>query len=391
MDGNAPNGANGANNWHPPMAPPPANPPPAANDNEQEDPMEAEHENADAMLQNPEFQNAASQALANDDDEPGLADGAAGPGAAPMEEDDGPLISPKNLVKVVAALTPIMLRQTNAVGTLISSMVVFTGDGKVAWADWVRTLQHRASAVGLLPEQLSGAVLGMLQGSAAAYAQANGLTAATPWAEFAATMAAGPFASRETSFSLWQRLTHGNLGNGNVADTIAQLMKLKAKFGSLGHQLPDSVWINALLSNLKSEFRDRLLTTQDGREWSSFDAIRTAANGLWAAANSANKSTSSKQPPKVSYKDKVLSKTSTPRPRPSGRSDPGAGPSDTHAHKKRKPDGPVCFGCGSSDHKISDRDAAGNPVCPNYDENRLRKGKYPMHPPKKNQGNGKGK
>ena len=44
-----------------------------------------------------------------------------------------------------------------------------------------------------------------------------------------------------------------------------------------------------------------------------------------------------------------------------------------------------------SDHKISDRDAAGNPVCPNYDENRLRKGKYPMHPPKKNQGNGKGK
>ena len=92
MDGNAPNGANGANNWHPPMAPPPANPPPADNDNENADPMDAEHEHADAMLQNPEFQNAASQALADDDDEPGLADGAAGPGAAPMEE-------------VVAALT----------------------------------------------------------------------------------------------------------------------------------------------------------------------------------------------------------------------------------------------------------------------------------------------
>jgi len=49
-----------------------------------------------------------------------------------------------------------------------------------------------------------------------------------------------------------------------------------------------------------------------------------------------------------------------------------------------------CFGCGSTAHKIGDKKPDGTPVCPNYDETRMRKGKYPTVPPKY-KGNGKGK
>jgi hypothetical protein len=94
------------------------------------------------------------------------------------------------------------------------------------------------------------------------------LTSELAWSAFAAAMAAGPWASKDTFFSLLFRLTRGNLGNGNPVETVTQLEKIRAK---LLFTLPPQFWVFALLVNLAPAFRDSLLVAPNGKEWTSFE------------------------------------------------------------------------------------------------------------------------
>lgn len=57
----------------------------------------------------------------------------------------------------------------------------------------------------------------------------SGLLPITTWVLFSATMAAGPWAAREMSFTLLLRLTRGNLGNNNPREAVAQIEKIRSQ------------------------------------------------------------------------------------------------------------------------------------------------------------------
>ena len=225
----------------------------------------------------------------------------------------------------------------------------------------------------------------IITGNAAGYAQANGLNADMSWETFTAAMAAGPWASKDTYFSLLFKLTGGNLGNGNPVEVVNQLEKIRAK---LGFTLPDQFWIFALLRNLLPDFRANLLTGPDGKVWPTLEALRTVVLSLAAAQLAAKPQDKDAKSKGASWKDKLVNSNKSSKPQSKTHGHAGASAS-TPTSNKRKADEPVCYGCGSRNHKISDRDTNGKPICPAYDENRVRKGKYPMNP--KFQGNGKGK
>ena len=298
------------------------------------------------------------------------------------------------VMQALAAMTPAMLGLggINAIPTLVGPAQPY--DGKTSWRDWLKTLVSRFHALNIPKENWVAIVLSLLTGGAASYANANGLQDETTWETFTSTMALGPWAARDTFYSLLWRLTRGNLGNGNPVETVTQLEKIKAK---LTFTLPFQFWIFALLANLLPAFRDTLLVGPDGKDWLSYEELRTVVLGKAAAQKSANP-TDNKASTKADGKPTKwrqlfngnAARSSTPQRQGAGPSTSnGAGPSNGGI-QKRKADTPACFGCGSHKHRISDRDANGQPVCPHYDESKLRKGKYPMHPPR-HQGNGKGK
>jgi hypothetical protein len=313
---------------------------------------------------------------------------AAGANVAPVDQ-----MQLQNMVmQAIALITPTLISgmaNAQAVPSMQGPAQPFNGDGKVSWSDWSRTICNRFRATHTPQENWVPIVLSLLTGAAASYAQANSLTSELAWAAFAAAMAAGPWASKDTFFSLLFRLTRGNLGNGNPVETVTQLEKIRAK---LLFTLPPQFWVFALLVNLAPAFRDSLLVAPNGKEWTSFEELRSVVVSKAAAHKSANpngtndKSSSAKN---VSWKDKVKYGAANTTAKPYG--DPGASSSTPAAHgKKRRTDaGPTCYGCGSPHHKISDRGANGKPLCPAYDANKERKGKSPMHP--KFPGNGKGK
>ena len=271
---------------------------------------------------------------------------------------------------------------------MVGQALGFNGDGKGSWPDYNRYITNRFVALQVPRENWVAIALSLITGAAADYAQANGLTADMPWSDFTAAMAAGPWANKDTYFSLLFRLTRGDLGNNNPVETVNKLDRIRAK---LGFVLPDPFWIFALLVNLSNEFRANLLTGPDGKEWPSLEALRTVVLSL-AAAQSAAKPQDNKSKG-TSWKDKLVNNNG------SNGSNGSKSHSKTKGHAgassstptKRKADVPVCYGCGSPHHKISDRDANSKPICPAYDENRFRKGKYPMNGPWKFPGNGKGK
>jgi hypothetical protein len=305
------------------------------------------------------------------------------------------------VVQAMAALTPSMFGVNNGVTAALTALVTaaqpFNGDGRASWADWIRLLINRMRALHIPHENWVPIVLSLLTGAASAYALSNGITDATTWDLFIATMAAGPWASNDTFFSLLYRLTRGNLGNGNAQETVSQIEKIKAK---LGFVLPFQFWIFILLVNLHAAFRESLLVGPDGNDWISYEELRKVVLGKAAAMKSANstngntgKNTTPKDTKNVSWKDALTGKQaggrSTAKPH---HGDPGGASSSTpNAHKKRKQnDNPTCFGCGSTTHKIADRNPNGTPVCPIYDEEKMRRGKYHKYP-KPPPGNGKGK
>lgn len=302
------------------------------------------------------------------------------------------------ITTAMAAVTPAMVGASgdavnSTVNNLIASATSFNGDGRAPWADWLRSLINRMTAVKIPHADWVAVILSLLTGAAAAYATSNGLKDNTPWDLFIATMAAGPWASTDTFFSLLFRLTRGNLGNGNAQETVSQLEKIKAK---LQFVLPFQFWVFALLVNLQASFRETLLTGPDGKDWLSYEELRSVVLGKAAAQKSVNASAGNNtkntkaDTKNVSWKDKLINKNGNGRPNATSQSrgDPGAS-SSTPPTKKRKQDQPICFGCGSTTHKISDRHPNGTPVCPMYDETKVRKGKYPQFP--KPPGNGKGK
>lgn len=306
------------------------------------------------------------------------------------------------LMQALAVLTPAMLgfNGVNAIPSLVGPAAPFTGESKGTWGEWIRSLTNRMKALSIPAENYVPIVLSLLTGAAAAYANANNLTEDTPWEVFIAVMAAGPWAAKDTTFSLLWRLTGRNLGNGQPVETVTQVEKLKTK---LSFTMPSQFWVFVLLSNLTAAFRENLLTGPDGKDWATYEELRSVVLGKAAAQKSATttNATASKSTPKAdtkaTWRDKVANgkpfaaRTATNGSAGAGPSSShGAGPSSSNTKKRKTENNPTCFGCGSANHMISDRDTNGRPVCPNYDENRVRKGKYPMHP-KPNQGNGKGK
>jgi len=272
-------------------------------------------------------------------------------------------------------------------GTMLGAAPTF--DGKGSWPKFIRTSTNRLRVLDIPLINWVTVLLVLLTGAAADYAAANMITEDTPWEDFLSIMAAGPWSTKDTRFSLMSRLFNGNLGNGNPLETVTQMEIIRGKLMLL---LPPGFWIIVLLFNLPPAFRESLLLSPSGAEWTSYDELRTMVLSKHGAQKSANASTKDKdkdkdKPPRGNGNPWLPSRskpTGAARP-PAPRQDAGAGPSNPNPLKRKSLDG--CFGCGSTAHKIGDKKPDGTPVCPAYDENRLRKGKYPMFP----KGNGKGK
>lgn len=379
-------------------------------------PANANEDNPD-MAVDPEIQDPAAQ-----HDPPALNTMLAGDGngEAPMDvenntpaaaatnplkeaENPDPQAAMQVMMQFLAALTPAMAGMGGpmfmpALNSLMGPAPQFSGDGKITWSNWIKQMVNRLTALQIPKDNWVAIVLALLIGPALSYAVTNGIDESTAWDTFLAIMAAGPWASKDTTFSLLFRLTRGSLGNGNPVDTVTQVEQLRAKISFL---MPAQFWIFVLLLNLLPSFRESLLVAPNGKEWESYEELRTVVLSKAAAQRSANGSRDTGKPTKPNnHNNNNGNKWHNGPPkgnRSSGagsgpgtsRGNDGAGPSDPNAGRKRKADVPICFGCGATDHKISDRRPDGTPVCPNYDEQRLRKGKYPMHP--KFRGNGKGK
>jgi len=289
-------------------------------------------------------------------------------------------LTPVATTPVMPTLPPL---HTNGLSHLMGPAQPF--DGRSSWAKWVKQMIDRLNVLQVPLESWVAVILTLLGTSARDYADSNGITQSTPWEEFLDVMSKGPWAAKDTTFSLLFKLTRGTLGNGNPLEVVSQLANLRTK---LKFSLPEQFWIFSLLVNLKEAFREALLVAPNGKEWVTYNELRDVVLSKAAAQKSANGATNPKPTPR-SYAQATTGGGRPTTPRASTpRQDPGAGPSNPNPHKRKSMDG--CFGCGSTSHKIGDKKPDGTPVCPNYDETRMRKGKYPTVPPKY-KGNGKGK
>jgi len=270
-------------------------------------------------------------------------------------------------------------------------------DGKKSWSKWIRTMLQRLKVLRVPIANWVAVVLVLLHGPAADYAAANGITEDTPWDDFLTTMAGGPWATKDTTFSLLSRLTRGNLGNGNPVETVTQLEQIRSK---LQLQLPVGFWIFVLLANLLPAFRESLLLSPSGAEWTSYDDLRAMVLSKHQAQRSASASTRdhkdsktdskpSRQGPNLPDRKTTGGKRWETPKTPAPRQNAGAGPSNPNLRKRKTEDG--CWGCGSPSHRVGDKDSHGAPVCPLYDEAKVRKVKFQALPAKGGQGNGKGK
>ncbi len=254
-------------------------------------------------------------------------------------------------------------------------------DGRSSWAKWIKAMIDRLRVLQVPLVDWVAVILTLLVPSARDYADSNGVTEQTPWDDFLDVMSKGPWAAKETTYSLLFKLTRGTLGNGNPLEVVSQIANLRTK---LKFSLPEQFWIFVLLVNLKADFRESLLVAPNGKEWATFNELRDVVLSKAAALKSAISTISTPKPTPKTYAQATHGKPTTPRAT-TPRHD-GAGPSNPNPLGKRKSmDG--CFGCGSTAHKIGDKKPDGTPVCSNYDETRMRKGKYPT----KFKGNGKGK
>lgn len=124
-----------------------------------------------------------------------------------------------------------------------------------SWNQHETALKDVFSASGAPESMHSGLALTTLAPNARKYATNEQVNADTPFTEFCRLMRAGPWADRETLFSILSRMVSGTVGNGNPQETVSQLEQSRAKVPSI--KLPDWFMIFVLLWNLPASFEPR--------------------------------------------------------------------------------------------------------------------------------------